>query len=701
MSNDVRFMIYFGLLLVTLVTLATCLYLQCLRSNAQKTLTNQVENQRLTELINALPAKILLLDQNGLVVRSNERWDNFVGSIHKSVGEHFTQALGQFNSLEPYRNNTAIAHIDAALNRSAPSAEFEQEVHINGRHYWLHTIVRPMHEDNLRGVMLMQIDISQRKNAEYERDLNIKLMRHSEQLLAQQKIALDDHAAVTSTDLQGRITYVNDKFLQLSGYSREQIIGQHHRVNKSSVHPPEFFAHMLDVISTGQVWHGDIANFNNAGEIYWVDSSIAPLLDEHGLPTSYITIQTDITQRKQAQQELAEVRLRELATGNAIQRALLLEEAPRHLSGMTVATYSEPSQGIDGDFFAFSYYSPDCFDVLVGDVMGKGINAALIGAAVKNDYHKVMTELLADSADNDGLPCTAAVFNALHARLTPRLIALDIFVTMALYRIDRAHGQLSFVNGGHTPAILSRQSGDSEAILGHNLPLGVIPHELYQESVLALAPGDALALYSDGMSETRNPAGEEFGERAMQDLIARARACGLPPASTVQMLRKALRDFAGSQVLTDDQTMVMIETHASHDAVLQDFALERAALPALRQFIEQHTGLLTPESAENVLLATFEAATNVIRHVPPTMADGSLSVRISHNETRLCVELFYLGESFFPDNSALPDFSGDVEGGFGLYIIRHMVDHVEYLNPLGDVCCIRLYKNFSVAGVQV
>lgn len=460
---------------------------------------------------------------------------------------------------------------------------------------------------------------------------------------------------------------------------------------------------MMTAISSGHVWHGDIANLNSAGELYWLDTTIAPHLDEHGLPTSYICIQTDITQRKQTERALAQARLRELETGNAIQRALLLEDAPKLLTGATVATYSEPSQGIDGDFFAFSYYSPDCFDVLVGDVMDKGINAALIGAAVKNYYHKVMAELLAqntESAGHDLLPCTAKIFNALHDRLTPRLIALDIFVTLALNRIDCSRGTLSFVNGGHTPAILNRQSGVNEAILGHNLPLGVIAHERYQETVLALAPGDALALYSDGMSETRNPAGKEFGEQAMQNLIAQARACGLAPASTVQMLRKALRDFAGSQVLTDDQTMLMKETHATNDAVLQDFALDRAALPALRQFIEQHTSLLSLADAADLLLATFEAATNVIRHVPPTLADGSLSVRINRNEARLCVELFYLGACFFPDNSALPDFSGNIEGGFGLYIIRHMVDRVEYLNPLGNVSCIRLFKNFSAADMR-
>lgn len=223
------------------MALSTYFFRQRTRTNTRKKNAAQEELQGLTKFINALPAKILLLDENGFVVRSNELWDNFFCSIHKSVGEHFTQVLRMLNPLELHRNNKAITHIDAALNRSVPVSEFEYEATINGCHYWLQTTVRPMHEHNSRCVMLLQIDISQRKQAESERDLNIRLRRYAEQLLAQQKIALDEHAVVTATDLQGRIIYVNEIFVRLSGFARDKIIGQNYRISKSYFHPPTFF----------------------------------------------------------------------------------------------------------------------------------------------------------------------------------------------------------------------------------------------------------------------------------------------------------------------------------------------------------------------------------------------------------------------------------------------------------------------------
>ncbi len=124
--------------------------------------------------------------------------------------------------------------------------------------------------------------------------------------LSNQKFALDQHAIVSITDKRGQIVYANDRFCQISGYSREELIGQNHRIVNSGVHSSEFFREMWNTIMLGEVWHGEICNQAKNGDSYWVNASIVPLLDENGEPEQFIGIRTDITDRKRMEAQLSD-----------------------------------------------------------------------------------------------------------------------------------------------------------------------------------------------------------------------------------------------------------------------------------------------------------------------------------------------------------------------------------------------------------
>jgi PAS domain S-box-containing protein len=124
--------------------------------------------------------------------------------------------------------------------------------------------------------------------------------------LDNQKFALDQHAIVSITDLQGNITYANDRFCEISGYARSELIGVNHRVVNSGLHDVQLFRNMWNTISQGHVWNGEIRNRAKQGSLYWVSATIVPLLGVDGLPEQYIAIRTDITARKKIEAQLAE-----------------------------------------------------------------------------------------------------------------------------------------------------------------------------------------------------------------------------------------------------------------------------------------------------------------------------------------------------------------------------------------------------------
>jgi diguanylate cyclase (GGDEF)-like protein/PAS domain S-box-containing protein len=160
-------------------------------------------------------------------------------------------------------------------------------------------------------------------------------LQSSNRELEFQKLTLDRHAIVSMADIKGRIIYVNDMFCEVSLYSREELLGQDHRLLNSGCHPKAFFVAMWQTIASGQVWQGDVCNRKKNGDTYWVATTIVPFLDGAGKPERYVSVRTEITAIKQAETMLREgqARLEQMVA----ERTGELEESRRLMQSITGA----------------------------------------------------------------------------------------------------------------------------------------------------------------------------------------------------------------------------------------------------------------------------------------------------------------------------------------------------------------------------
>jgi PAS domain S-box-containing protein len=387
---------------------------------------------------------------------------------------------------------------------------------------------------NVLGLILFARWLSRVSLATREEVLELRRRAAELEVLSQQA-----PVGIITVDLEGRVLATNPTFDSMQG--GRILLGSHWQEYVHPDHRTKDIKGYFGMIN-GEIDHyvTETRQVRRDGSEYWGTVITSPLRAPNGDMRGFISIVEDISERK-GQLELAA----------RIQRQLLPQSAPT-LDGYELAGACRPAQDVAGDLYDWITYTDRYLDVTLADVVGSGVPAALVMAALRTALRAASPQL--QPAERVRLAAEL---------MEPSMQSEGLFVTLFHARLDLASGELRYVDAGHGYCEIRRPGGDLVSLPVHSLPVGVAPHAQFNEGVARLEPGETLFVYSDGLIEL------ESGTVRLEDFAEQLDEGG----SAADMVQRLLGTTP--RRLIDDVTVVVLRR--------LDQARERRQAPSSRR----------------------------------------------------------------------------------------------------------------------
>ncbi|MCP4629752.1 MAG: SpoIIE family protein phosphatase [bacterium] len=386
--------------------------------------------------------------------------------------------------------------------------------------------------------------------------------------------------------------------------------------------------------------------------------------------------------------KLARAHEQEITTAAKIQQTLLLGQTPQNVPGIQIHQRTIASQKVDGDFIDFIRLSDPTLDIVVGDVMGKGIPAALVGAALKSQLLRALNKL-SQPGDSPEIPKPESIVSVAQAGMIQQLEDLETFVTLCYARFDLTRNIIQYVDCGHTRTIhLQKKTNTCRLLEGVNMPLGFPEKEAFTQMSVSFEPGDLFVFYSDGLTEAKSAQAVMYGEKRLVDFVQQHAAAD--PADLIRKIWQDIVGFTQSEIFDDDFTCIAVrimETAESANMHSSEEHLEIKSdlneLARVREFVRNFCArapveLIDRSRIDLIELAINETVVNIIKHAYRNASDQPVRIEARLSTEQLVFRLYDWGRNFDPTAVPPPAFDGSRDHGFGIFIIDQAVDEVEY-----------------------
>jgi sigma-B regulation protein RsbU (phosphoserine phosphatase) len=346
---------------------------------------------------------------------------------------------------------------------------------------------------------------------------------------------------VLITDRHGFIEYVNPAFETMTGFSADDVRGNTPRILKSGLQDPAFYQRLWGELMAGRSFQATIGNRRKTGEIYPVEETITPIVDETGRVSHFVAVIQDISETLHIQEREVQLRL-----ARQIQQKFY--RAAPTVQGFDVAAAAYPAYETSGDYFDFITLPHNRLGIAVGDVEGHGFGSALVMALTRAYVH---------SFASMGLEVDQILAQV------NRMLVDDLgdgcFVTLMFASLDLGTRSLVYAGAGHIPGYVLSTSGAVEHTLeSSGPPLGLFPNVRFSRNPpIRLCPGQLLVLLTDGITESVSPDGKEWGARGALNYLVHHR--DRPAKQLVDGLYHQALRFRCNEPQKDDITSVIVK----------------------------------------------------------------------------------------------------------------------------------------------